>query len=196
MTSLSETPLSLLERVRLGDEAAWADFSARCLKMLRMWCSRLGLQPADADDLIQDTLLIVIGRIRTFHRRGSGSFRKWLRVIAQRCWCDAMARLERSNRPALVEHLRNSARAQVSLEEEFERLFEQQLLEQAMAKVQMRVHPHTWEAFRLMALEGFRGEKAAEQTGMQLNAVYTARSRVQRLVTAELQRLTESERQG
>lgn len=194
MTSLSKTPLSLLDRVRLGDEAAWCEFSELCLRMLRAWSARLGLQPADADDLIQDTLLIVIGRIRVFHRRGAGSFRKWLKVIAWRCWCDAIARAERAKRPQVLEYLKNSALARASLEEEFERLFEQQMLEQAFARVKARVQANTWESFRLLVLEGLRGEQVAELTGMHLNSVYMARCRVQRLVTLELQRLADAER--
>lgn len=191
MTMLSDTSLSLLERVQRGDSAAWSEFCSRCATMLRRWSGKMGLQAADADDLIQDTLLIVIGRIRLFQRRGSGSFRAWLRVLAWRCWCDALARAERSNRPDVIHHLRNSLQARISLEEELDRLFEQQLLELAIARVRARVQQHTWDAFRLMVLEGQRGEQVAQATGMQLNAVYTARFRIQKMVTEELQRLAE-----
>ncbi len=92
MTMLSDTSLTLLERVKRGEVAAWSEFCGHCATVLRRWSGRMGLQAADVDDLIQDTLLIVIGRIRLFQRRGTGSFRAWLRVIAWRCWCDAVAR--------------------------------------------------------------------------------------------------------
>jgi len=194
MTMLSDTSPSLLERVQRGDSAAWSEFCGRCAAMLRRWSGNMGLQAADADDLIQDTLLVVIGRIRLFQRRGLGSFRAWLRVIAWRCWCDAVARAGRNHHPAVIEHLRNSVQARVSLEEELDRLFEQQLLDQALATVKARVQQHTWEAFRLMVLEGQRGEAVAQATGMQLSAVYTARCRIQKMVTDELRRLAEPDR--
>lgn len=194
MTMLSDTSLTLLERVKRGEVAAWSEFCGHCATVLRRWSGRMGLQAADVDDLIQDTLLIVIGRIRLFQRRGTGSFRAWLRVIAWRCWCDAVARAQRSNRPEVIEHLRNSVEARISLEEELDRLFEQQLLEQALASVRARVQEHTWEAFRLMVLEGRRGEEVVQITGMQLSAVYTARCRIQKMVTDELQRLAEFDR--
>ncbi len=84
--------------------------------------------------------------------------------------------------------------ARISLEEDLDRLFEQQLLEQALASVRARVQEHTWEAFRLMVLEGRRGEEVVQITGMQLSAVYTARCRIQKMVTDELQRLAEFDR--
>jgi RNA polymerase sigma-70 factor (ECF subfamily) len=195
MTTLSDTSLSLLERVKRGDGTAWSEFFRRCESMLRRWSGKMGLQAADADDLVQDTLLIVIGRIRFFQRRGTGSFRAWLRVISWRCWCDAVARIERTTRPQVLEQLKNLAQARISLEQELDRLFEQQLLEQAFETVKARAQENTWEAFRLMVLEGQRGEVVAAKTGMQLNAVYTARCRIQRMVTAEMQRLVEADRE-
>ena len=81
--------------------------------------------------------------------------------------------------------------ARISIEEELDRLFEQQLLEQAFARVRARDQQHTWKAFRLLVLEGLRGEDVAQTTGMQLGSVYTARCRIQKMVTEELQRLAE-----
>ncbi|MGV2341332.1 MAG UNVERIFIED_CONTAM: hypothetical protein LVR18_47575 [Planctomycetaceae bacterium] len=106
-----------------------------------------------------------------------------------------MARIERTTRPQVLEQLKNLAQARISLEQELDRLFEQQLLEQAFETVKARARENTWEAFRLMVLEGQRGEVVAAKTGMQLNAVYTARCRIQRMVTAEMQRLVEADRE-
>jgi RNA polymerase sigma-70 factor (ECF subfamily) len=188
-----ETPVSLLDRVRRGDQIAWNEFSAQCSSMLRQWCLRWGLQTADADDLIQDTLLIVFSRIAEFRRRGAGSFRSWIRTIAWRCWCDAVARVERSMRMEVAVRFRDSLEARTSLEQEFQKLFENQILQQAMEIVKHRVQSSTWDAFRLTALENVGGEMAAEISGLQVNAVYAARYRVQRLITAEMRQLLEKD---
>jgi RNA polymerase sigma-70 factor (ECF subfamily) len=188
-----ETPVSLLDRVRRGDQIAWNEFSAQCSSMLRQWCLRWGLQTADADDLIQDTLLIVFSRIAEFRRRGAGSFRSWIRTIAWRCWCDAVARVERSMRMEVAVRFRDSLEARTSLEQEFQKLFENQILQQAMEIVKHRVQSSTWDAFRLTALENVGGEMAAEISGLQVNAVYAARYRVQRLITAEMRQQLEKD---
>jgi len=187
------TPVSLLDSVRRGDQIAWNEFSGRCSALLRPWCINWGLQAADADDLIQDTLLIVFSRIAEFRRRGAGSFRSWIRTIAWRCWCDAVARVERSMRPEIAVRFHESLEARASLEEEFRKLFEHQILEQAMDIVKSRVQASTWDAFRITALENAGGEIAAEICGLQINAVYAARYRVQRLITAEMRQLLEKD---
>jgi RNA polymerase sigma-70 factor (ECF subfamily) len=188
MRSTFETSLSLLERVRRGDEDAWAEFSVQCVSMLRHWCGKWGMQDADMDDLIQDTLLIVLGCVGEFRRRGTGSFRSWIRTIAWRCWCDAVSRAERSARPEVLAGLKESLLARQALEDEFDMLLETQMLEHAMTVVRERVHSSSWDAFRLMALEGLTGNAAAELAGLSLSAVHAARYRVQRLISAEIRR--------
>lgn len=194
MNSTVETSLSLLERVRRGDEAAWTEFSVQCGSMLRHWCRRWGMQDADVDDLIQETLLIVLGRVGEFRRRGTGSFRSWIRTIAWRCWCDAVQRAERSMRPEVLVRLRESLLARQALEQEFDSLLETQMLEHALTVVRQRVKGSTWDAFRLMALDNLTGEATAELTGLKLNAVHAARYRVQRLISKELRRQQDREK--
>lgn len=188
MNSTVETSISLLARVRRGDEDAWAEFSVQCVSMLRHWCRKWGMQDADVDDLIQDTLLIVLGRIGDFRRRGTGSFRSWIRTIAWRCWCDAVSRAERSMRPEVLARLKESLLARQDLEEEFDMLLETQMMEHAMTVVRQHVHASSWRAFHLMALENLTGVAAAELTGLSLNAVHAARYRVQRLISVEIRR--------
>jgi RNA polymerase sigma-70 factor (ECF subfamily) len=71
------------------------------------------------------------------------------------------------------------------LEEEFDR----ELLEEAMARVRLRVAPQTWEAFRLTALEGRPGAEAADLIPMQVAQVFVAKRRVQKLLQEEVARL-------
>jgi RNA polymerase sigma-70 factor (ECF subfamily) len=88
---------------------------------------------------------------------------------------------------------RDSLEARTSLEQEFQKLFENQILQQAMEIVKHRVQSSTWDAFRLTALENVGGEMAAEISGLQVNAVYAARYRVQRLITAEMRQLLDKD---
>jgi RNA polymerase sigma-70 factor (ECF subfamily) len=75
------------------------------------------------------------------------------------------------------------------MQEEFER----ELLEMAMPCVQARVDPRTWEAFCKTALQGASGAAAAAALAMPLANVFQAKSRVQRLLKEEVERLMESE---
>ena len=71
------------------------------------------------------------------------------------------------------------------LEEEFDR----ELLEEAMLRVRLRVEARTWDAFRLLALEQKAGAEAAAQLHMKVAAVFVAKSKVQKMIRHEIQKL-------
>jgi RNA polymerase sigma-70 factor (ECF subfamily) len=70
-----------------------------------------------------------------------------------------------------------------------EQEYDAELLEAARARVRLRVGPQSWEAFRLLALEGRSGAEAAALLGMRLGTVFMARSRVQKMLQEEIRRL-------
>ena len=61
----------------------------------------------------------------------------------------------------------------------------------AMREVEQRVDPHNWRAFELVVLEKRSGTDAAKILGIEANAVYVARLRVQRMIRTVLLRLEE-----
>ena len=67
--------------------------------------------------------------------------------------------------------------------------FDQELLAEAQARVQGRVEAHTWEAFRLTAMDGLSGADAAARLGLTVAGVYKAKSRVQQMLREEVARL-------
>ena len=75
------------------------------------------------------------------------------------------------------------------LDEEFDR----ELLEEAMARVRVRVAPRTWEAFERTAVRGESGAEAAAALGMKVATVFVARSKVQKMLQEELRKLDAGE---
>ena len=71
------------------------------------------------------------------------------------------------------------------LEEEFDL----ELLDEAKARVRSRVAEHTWEAFRLTAVEGLPAPRVAGLLAMKVTAVYLAKSRVVALLRDEIRAL-------
>jgi RNA polymerase sigma-70 factor (ECF subfamily) len=67
-----------------------------------------------------------------------------------------------------------------------EAAYEQELLDQALDRVQARVQPKTWNAFRLTAFDGLSGAEVAAQLGMPVTSVFKAKSNVQKLLEAEV----------
>lgn len=86
-------------------------------------------------------------------------------------------------------HILVSTHAQRSLEEEIDRLCEMQILSEAMSSVEAKVKPTTWTAFRMTAIEGLSAREVSLHTGLNSEAIYAARARVQRLISQELRRI-------
>jgi RNA polymerase sigma-70 factor (ECF subfamily) len=188
----STTSVTLLGRLRRDptDQAAWRDFVARYGPKILHWCRRWHLQEADAQDVAQDVLLKLHGRMASFSYDASGSFRAWLKTLAHHAWRDLVDDRRRAGigsgdtrMAALLNNLAAGEDLAGNLQEEFRR----ELLDQALARVKARVPSPTWDAFRLTALEGFSGATAAAQLQMRTAQVYRASSKVKKRIQEEVQ---------
>jgi RNA polymerase sigma-70 factor (ECF subfamily) len=187
--SASITSQTLLGRLRNApsDQAAWQAFVGRYGPKIYQWCRRWHLQQADAQDVTQTVLLKLAVRMRTFEYDSSRSFRGWLKAVTQGALCDFLTDRRSSAGPGFQSL--EAIDASETLVEELDDVFDQELLEEAMARVQLRVAPHRWEAFRLTALDGCSGSDAARRLGMPVATVFTTKSKIQRMLQQELQRL-------
>src|SRR5437899_3039863 len=72
----SSTSLSLLDKVRSNDQAAWERLVSLYTPLVDWWCRRHRLQDADTADVRQKVFMAVARRIDEFRReQASGSFR-------------------------------------------------------------------------------------------------------------------------
>jgi RNA polymerase sigma factor (sigma-70 family) len=190
----SSTRLSLLGRLRLTptDQEAWGEFVERYGRQVYAWCRQWGLQEADAEDVTQNVLADLARQMRTFEYHPSGRFRSWLRTIAHRAWCDLLDSRKAATTgsgDSAVLGLLNSVEAHEDLLKHLDSECRRELLEAAMNQVRQRVESNTWEAFRLTAQEGLPGAETAERLGLQVAAVFKAKSRVQKMIREEVAKL-------
>src|SRR5215831_361796 len=80
---MPDTPVSLLERLRLQPDApSWQRLVDLYTPLIRSWLLRHELQPSDADDLVQEVMSVLVRELPSFqHERRTGAFRRWLRGI-------------------------------------------------------------------------------------------------------------------
>lgn len=188
------TSPTLLARLRLepDNQAAWEQFVVRYGPLIHGWCRQWRLQEADAEDVTQLVLVTLVQRMRSFTYDPSGNFRGWLRTVTHHAWGAFATRWERGGRASgdsrTLETLHTLA-ARDDLVARLETQFDQEILEEASVRVQLRVTPTSWEAFRCTAVEGLSGAEAAQRLGMQVWAVFKAKSRVQQLLQEEIARL-------
>jgi RNA polymerase sigma-70 factor (ECF subfamily) len=192
------TRTSLLIRLRQepADQGAWNEFVERYGGMIQAWCQRWGLQPADADDVSQNVLLKLAHHLRSFVYDPSRRFRGFLRTMAHNAcmdYLDSRRRVVAVGSDLSVYSVLESVEARDDLAARLEEAFDLERLEVAQGRVRERVEPHTWEAFRLTALEGKSGADAAALLEMQVGTVFKAKSKVQQMLREEIERLERDE---
>jgi RNA polymerase sigma-70 factor (ECF subfamily) len=190
----SETRVTLLARLGRDptDQAAWGEFVEHYGRHIYRWCRQWNLQDADAEDVTQDILVKLARKMRDFAYDPSSSFRGWLKTVAHHAWRDFVD--SRRRKPAAggdsqVQEMLQALEAREDLAERLEEAFDHEVLEAAKVQVRRRVAPHTWEAFRLVALEGVPAAEVAARVGMRVAMVYIAKSKVQKMLQAEIREL-------
>ncbi len=190
----SPTLLRLLTESAV-EETGWHRFVRTYEPLVLNWCRRKGLQHADAHDVAQDVFSRLSRQFHRFRHDPSRSFRGWLKVLTHAAWCDWLER-QRSwqkgtNQSAVLRGIAAPRHAE-SPYSPLKSLADAELIDRAFQIVRNRVEPRTWEAFRLLALEGLSGDEAAERLGMKRGSAHAARCKVQRLVRLELARLLDT----
>ncbi len=185
------TLLTLL-RQDPSDQAAWDTFVERYGRHIYRWCRQWQLQDADAEDVTQDILVKLTRKLGAFAYDPSRSFRGWLKTVAYHAWRD-FEDGRRLSQPAAgngpVQELMRTLEARDDLAQRLEEAFDLELLEAAKVRVRLRVAPHTWEAFRLVAMEGLPVAEVAARVGLQVAMVYVAKSKVQKMLREEIEKL-------
>src|SRR5262245_3191722 len=171
----SETSATLLARLRQApaDQAAWAQFTERYGRKIYAWCRQWNLQEADAEDVTQTVLLKLAEKMQTFDYDRDKSFRAWLKTVARNAWSDFWSgRKAAAVGGSQAVELLQTVEAREDLVQRLNDEFDQDVLDEATARVRQRVTPQTWRAFELTAMEGRSGADAAAALGMKVATVF------------------------
>jgi RNA polymerase sigma-70 factor (ECF subfamily) len=188
------TRATLLAQLRQdpSDEAGWDEFVERYGRHIYRWCRHWTLQDADALDVTQEILLKLTRKLRAFDYDPARSFRGWLKTVAHRAWrdfADSRRHAPGAGGASVPSPRMLSLEARDDLARRLGEAFDLELLEAAKVRVRLRVAPHTWEAFHLLALEGLPAAEVAARVRMQVAMVYVAKSKVQKLLHEEIGKL-------
>jgi len=190
----SSTSPSLIAGLAEGpaNPTVWAEFVRVYFPHVLSWCREHGLQPADAADVAQEVLVWFWRKAAGFRYDPAGSFRAYLKrvvVSAVSDWSDRRRADRLATGDAAVQENLWSTPAREELAARIEAAYDVELLAVAMREVEARVKPHTWQAFRMLALEDRSGAEVAAALGIEVNTAYVARAKVQRMIRAAVDRL-------
>jgi RNA polymerase sigma-70 factor (ECF subfamily) len=190
MRDPSATSLSLLQRIRNGDESGWRRVVDLYAPLVEHWCRRWGVKGADVDDLVQEVFQAAAQSIEGFRRdRAGDTFRGWLRAITRHkvmtFWrthgqqpevfggSEAQQRLQEVPDSEPVDDPADAE--QVSA-----------VFHRALGLLHSEFEQRTWQAFWRITVDGLSAVDVAAELGMTASAVRMAKSRVLRRLREEL----------
>jgi RNA polymerase sigma-70 factor (ECF subfamily) len=174
------TSLTLLERVRGRDEAAWRNLLRLYAPLVESWCGHWGIRGADLEDVRQEVFQAVAAGLEDFRRERTGdTFRGWLRVITRNKLIDYSRRRQRHPEAQggsdALRQLKQVAEPELP-EDSQEDLGA--LYRRALELVRAEFEARTWEAFWRAAVDGQSPALIAADLGVTPAAVRKAKSRV------------------
>lgn len=179
---MDSTSPSLLARLRSsGDRAAWDRFVELYSPVLYHWAQSLGLQKADAADLVQDVFLVLVRKLPEFQYDDGKSFRAWLKTIILNKYRDrARSRRLHGDKVAIDEDVSDPRY-------EFpEGTYQQILVHSALRLIRPEFTPVAWSTFEKYGLENQNPNRVADEFGVSVATVYATKSKIVRRLREEI----------
>lgn len=175
-----ETRPSLFSRLRdSADEESWREFDAKYRELVLRYCRVRGLQPDDAEDVLQIVLIGFARALRNFrYDPRKGRFRGYL----GRCVSHAIKRQRQGRRldaQVMVGEFVNELEdpAAPELDGDWESEWTDHHFRLAMQAVREDFEPQSIEVFECLK-DGASVEQAAQRFGMSVAAVHKVKQRV------------------
>ena len=197
------TRASLLERLkRDARDDDWKEFYDLYWRVVYGYAMRLGLNPTDAQDIVQEVFIAVLRRLPALqYDRSRGRFLSWMKKVTRHKVIDAYRRRQaRVEGGVQVEPRDGEGDALDRVDapvpgesaDPWETEWQNAMLSLALERVRTRVDAATYQAFCLYALQGQSPQQVLEATGLpSANAVYLVRTRMVQYLKEEVERIAE-----
>jgi RNA polymerase sigma-70 factor (ECF subfamily) len=200
------TRYSLLSRLQnWDDQDSWKDFFDTYWRLIYSIAIKSGLTEAEAQDVVQETIICVAKDINKFKRDpAAGSFKGWLRNLTRWRIADQFRKRkpggsgdraiggDASRWPELDEI---PAPGDAGLERIWEEEWESNLIEAAVERIKHRVKAEHFQVFDLCVLRQWPAARAARTLEMNVARIYLAKHRMVSLIKKEV-RLLEKQWNG
>ncbi len=183
-----DTNETLLDRLKVETaHEAWEEFYRGYSTAVMRYAMRLGLDHARAEDVLQETMVVLMRLLPTFaYDRRRGRFRNFLLTITHRQALGILRRAKRRGEVPLQQTTECAAPEAPAPE-----LWEDALLAQAVENMRRdpAMEPRTFAVFEAYVLQRRPVTEVAAEFGLTGNAVYLVKNRLLRQLRAEVARL-------
>jgi RNA polymerase sigma factor (sigma-70 family) len=196
---LLATRRSLVERLAdWEDRKRWQEFFDTYWKLIYSAARKSGLVDAEAQEVVQETIITVAKKIdKLKYDPAIGSFKGWLLQITRWRIADQFRKRQPGNRKfprsaddratATIERVADSHA--VDLDALWEKEWQENLFDAAVARVKKKVDPKQFQIFDCYVRKEWPAQKVAEQLRVNVGQVYLARHRVSALLKKEVKAL-------
>jgi RNA polymerase sigma-70 factor (ECF subfamily) len=194
--NLEPTRQSLLFRLKdWEDHASWSDFFNTYWRLIYSTARRTGLNDAEAQDAVQDTILAVAKAIKEFqYNRERCTFKSWLMLLTrQRIAMQFRKRQKHIASPpptsgeatSRLDRIPDTSSAK--LESLWEEEWKKNLFSAALERIKSQVKAKQFQMFELYALHHWPVKDVAAALHVSVVQVYKAKHRLSRLLKQAVQ---------
>jgi RNA polymerase sigma factor (sigma-70 family) len=191
---------SLLRRLKnWGDQASWNDFVRTYSHFLRCIALKNGLTEAEADDVVQETMIAVAKKMPKFdYDPKAGSFKSWLALIAKRRIADQWRKkhyhvgevcIAREERASTRQVARLASSDSSPLEKQWREEWSRSVLDVASANVKEKAGATEYQMFYLHVVKQLPVAEVSKRLGVKNAQVYFAKYKLGGMMKREIKRL-------
>jgi RNA polymerase sigma factor (sigma-70 family) len=194
---LIPTRRSLLTRLKdWDDREGWQRFFDTYWKLIYGTAIKLGLSDADAQEVVQETLIAVAKKMNDFkYDPALGSFKAWLLQLVRWRVTDRLRKQQREPaRPAVPREdtsrtdtvLRLPDPATLNMDAVWEEEWQKNLYDAALRRVKEKASARQYQLFDLYVVKAWPVEEVMEALEVTADQVYQAKRRVSKLIRREV----------
>jgi RNA polymerase sigma-70 factor (ECF subfamily) len=182
--TLLDTRVSVILGVCQHEPDRWREFDAIYRPMLLAYVHKRGLNESDANDVVQEIFLRLLGKIHTYDR-SKCRFRAWLFLVTHNALIDRARRKAAEDRAMegwAAQMLQATSQDSVVMEREFQKLHREKILAHALRDVRARVPAGAWTCFVERLLKNRPSAAIADELNIKPGDVYVRACRVMKKV--------------
>jgi len=198
---LIPTRRSLLTRLKnWDDQESWRDFFDTYWRLIFTAARRAGLTEAEAQDVVQETVISVLKGMGNFkYHSTQGSFKSWLLNLTSWRICDQF----RKRKPQLEHRRRETSTRTETINQlvdpnldwqgTWDADWERNLMQAAIDRLKKRVDARAYQIFDLLVFKEWEVSRVARAMKINRAQVYITKHRVSKLLKEEVAQIQKEE---